>query len=471
MANQNEHDLIAEQTVLYNVLTDPEAVLEVSEILDSTEFSEPRHQIIYETIMELRNAGKSHDPVSVATELRHSGNLARAGNIAYLSQLLSPTSLASYGSDPLSAAATVKSIHQRNKLSDAAVRIQEVAQLGSGLTADQALEEAESLIFDISKNEAIGAGIQTLDSMYDDLIAKIHEAADRPDGVVGGLMTGFEDFDDITGGFRPGQFILVAARPGVGKTTLAMDFARNVAFNMERTVLFFSLEMGRMELGNKILSAEARVELRRITRGEVQQEDWMNIKEARTKMLQGKFIIDDNPQTTLSRIRSIIQRQMMKPEGLDMVIIDYLQLMSMEPSLMRLPRQEQVSVLSRGLKLTAKEFGISIIVLSQLNRKSEERTDKVPQVSDLRESGSLEQDADMVLLIYRPEVGDSNTRPGEADLIIGKHRGGETGKIPLTSLLQFSKFVPGTGQYPREEEQVGDGSGGAYHATEDEVPW
>jgi replicative DNA helicase len=255
-------------------------------------------------------------------------------------------------------------------------------------------------------------------------------------------------------------------------STLAVDFGRNAAFLAGKTVLFFSLEMGADEVTMRILSAEARVEVQKIKNGDLSEADWMSVAEAKEKLQHGTFLIDDNPKTSLSRIRSVSMRQSLKPEGLDMIIIDYLGLMEVANSGRKSDsRQNDVSELSRGIKILAKELKVPIIVLSQLNRKAEERQDGKPQVSDLRESGSLEQDADMVILIHRPEAVDENNRPGEADLIIGKHRGGPTGKIPLTSMLAFSKFVPGQGVISREPEMLSDGQSGAFEATDDEAPW
>jgi replicative DNA helicase len=253
-------------------------------------------------------------------------------------------------------------------------------------------------------------------------------------------------------------------------STLAVDFCRSAVFLAGKTVLFFSLEMSAQELTERVISAEARVELQRIRSGDLSPEEWMNVNEVEERFKTGTFLVDASPKVSLSKIRSMCLRQKMKAEGLDMIVVDYLQLMEVPAGSSKgASRQEQVSELSRGLKLLAKELQIPIIVLSQLNRNSETRTDRVPQVSDLRESGSLEQDADLILLIHRPEVGDENNRPGEADLIIGKQRSGPLGKIPLTAMLSFSKFVPGQGIIEREPEMAP--AEGAYTAGDDETPW
>lgn len=256
----------------------------------------------------------------------------------------------------------------------------------------------------------------------------------------------------ITVASPDGTFLAGDKETVTHNSTIAVDFARNASFLAGKTTLFFSLEMSEKELTTRILSAESRVESSKLKHGNLSDVDWMQIAEAREKLRRGTFIIDVNTEASLSYIRSVANKQRMKPEGLDMIIIDYLQLLQM-----RNPegRQQAVSDTSRGLKLLAKDLDVPIVVLSQLNRKVEERTNGRPMISDLRESGSLEQDADMVLMLHRPEVNTPDERPGQTDLIVAKHRGGETGIVPLTSMLQYSKFVPGTGliEISDEEEQ------------------
>lgn len=255
-------------------------------------------------------------------------------------------------------------------------------------------------------------------------------------------------------------------------STIAVDFARNAAFLAGKSVLFFSLEMAAKELVARILSAEARVATQKMKTGDLDETDWMNVREAHAKLQGSNFFIDGNPKTTISRVRSVAARQKLKPEGLDMIVIDYLQLMETSSSRKNGSRENEVSELSRNIKLLAKELDVPIIVLSQLNRKAEERAEGKPLVSDLRESGSLEQDADMVLLIHRPSASDPDNRPGQADLIIGKHRGGPMGTIPLAAMMEYSMFADGRGMVPREDEALGDGQGGAqFAATDDEAPW
>lgn len=466
-------DVLAEQAVLSNLFNEPTVVDLLSEILVPSEFFEPKNELIFQAILKLRQEGKAFDPVSLMTEMSRDDTLAAAGGPLYIYEIVSPNNIASYGNDVIGHATAVKENARRRVLTDAAEAILQAARLGSGLSAEEATILAEKTIYDITNEEAISNDVYKVADLYAPVTEEVRRAKDRPEGVMAGIPTGFPDLDKKTNGFKPGQLIFIAARPGIGKSTLAVDFCRAAAFLAEKTVLFFSLEMSKEEITERIISAEARVALQDLRSGNVTKEDWMNIDEVENKIKTGTFLVDPSPNVSLSKIRSLSVRQQMKPEGLDMIVIDYLQLMEVpKGSSKGASRQEQVSELSRGLKLLAKELQIPVIVLSQLNRSSETRVDRVPQVSDLRESGSLEQDADIVFLIHRPEAGDENNRPGETDLIIGKHRSGPTGKIPLTSMLEYSKFVQGQGIFEREEERVGDGTGtGDYTATADETPW
>lgn len=463
---------LAEKAVISSLINNPDVVGDISEILDPNEFFEPKNELIYSTIIKLYSEGRDFSAVSIYGDLEKHGNLQKAGDIPYLRELVDPSELSSMGSDPFGFALLVKEAARKRDLSDVADHIKNVAEVEVGISADEATQSAESAILKIVNGDAASDSMYMVKELLPEVIQDIKDAANRPSETASGIPSGFPDLDKKTFGFHPGQMIIIAARPAVGKSTLAVDFGRNAAFLAGKTVLFFSLEMSAKELVNRILSAEARVETEKIRSGALSEGDWMNVTEAQEKLGTGTFIIDSNPKTSLSRVRTIAMRQALRPEKLDMIIIDYLGLMEIPSSGRRNDsRQNDVSELSRGLKILAKELGVPVIVLSQLNRNAEDRADGKPKVSDLRESGSLEQDADMVILIHRPEAVDPNQRPGEADLILGKHRGGPTGIIPLTSMLEFSKFVPGQGQISREPEMLSDGESGVFATTDDEVPW
>lgn len=444
---------------------------EILELLKPEEFIEPKHELIYTVISELYVAGKNTDPVSVVAHLNHLGQLNEAGGISYIRDIIAPTSLHTVGADPLGLALIIRDEALRRDLNLAGVGISQLSLTRDGTNTDEVISESEKLIFDIVNKEQTSKHMTTVLEMLPNVIEDARTAKDRAEHAVVGIPSGFPDLDKMTNGFKPGTVIIIAARPAVGKSTLAVDFARNACFLAEKSVLFFSLEMSASELTGRILSAESRVETEKIKSGDLDENDWMNIAEATERLKKGHFHIDDQPNTSISRVRSVAQRQKLRPEGLDMIVIDYLGLMEVANSGRANNRQNDVSELSRGIKLLSKELDVPIVLLSQLNRNSEERAEGKPKVSDLRESGSLEQDADMVLLIHRPEATDENNRPGEADLIVGKHRGGKTGVIPLTSMLSYCKFVPGQGTYQREPEHLSDGQSGVFATTEDEAPW
>jgi len=269
-------------------------------------------------------------------------------------------------------------------------------------------------------------------------VNEIDANANRPDGVYG-VPTDFIEFDELTGGLHPGQMIVIAARPGVGKSTLALDFARSAAIHHNQCTVFFSLEMSRTELAMRILSAEGTISMSRLKKGDLDQDGWTQLANLQGKINGAPLFIDDSPNMTLMEIRAKCRRLKQRHE-LKMVVLDYLQLMSSGKKVES--RQQEVSEFSRSLKLLAKELEVPVIALSQLNRGSEQRTDKRPMISDLRESGSIEQDADMVILLHREDMYNPDTdRVGEADMMIAKHRGGPTRTIPLAFSGKYSRFA------------------------------
>jgi replicative DNA helicase len=468
MSDKIAKDVLAEQGLIVGLFAEPSLLDTISERLRPSDFFEPKHEVIYSEMLKLREQGKNFDPISLAASLKKSGILNTIGGITYLKEMVDPTNITQYASDPIGYSEVIIEHSRLRKLRNAAQTILEVSEAGKNLSADDATAIAEREIFNIVNDASAQTDIYNVTELYEPALEEAREAATRPEGVMGGIPSGFPDFDRMTNGFHPGQMVIIAARPGVGKSTLAVDFARAASFLAGKTVLFFSLEMSKEELMQRILAAEARIELQKIRSGELDEREWMDLRAAKSKIAKGNFLIDATPRVNISRIRSMAMRQMQRPEGLDMIVIDYLGLMETTSIRKSDSRQNEISELSRSIKLMAKELQVPIITLSQLNRNSEARLDRVPQVSDLRESGSLEQDADMVLLIHRPEVGDENNRPGEADLIIGKQRSGPQGKVPLTSMLAFSKFVPGQGLIKRESTMMAEDG---YSATDDETPW
>ena len=264
------------------------------------------------------------------------------------------------------------------------------------------------------------------------------EAIASRGGRLAGVPTGFAELDELTNGLHPGQMIIVAARPAIGKSTLALDFARSAAIRNNLTTAVFSLEMSASEIMTRLLSAEAGLKLHSLRTGKLTDDDWERLSKVTSRIENAPLYIDDSPNLTMMEIRAKARR-MKQRYDLKLVIIDYLQLMSSGRKVES--RQVEVSEFSRQIKLLAKELGIPVIAISQLNRASEQRTDKRPLLSDLRESGSLEQDADMVILLHREDAYNKDDRPGEADLIVAKHRNGETRTVTTAFQGHYSRFV------------------------------
>lgn len=660
-------DVYAEQGLLAGIIDDPTLVDDVAKIVSAQDFCEPRHESIFEAISLLRNKGAHIDIITVGNELRTQGNLTKVGGVEYLSTLTDPEAPFAADADPISYAVIVSDESRRRHLERIGKDIIKSSRADSGMPVDDAIAHSESLVralLDVSGSKE-AAPIGTL---FDDAMARLEHRASIPGGSVQGIPTGFIDLDAVTTGFHPGQFVILAARPAIGKalavetpvqtptgpraigelevgdviyswdstlthvtavtetmtdetcyqivyeggeliadanhefpvvvthqerqfkvvvtvqqmvqliesghslafplhspsmesdvpfdsmdvlrvahsvfsgnpgprttgltravimylfdgqaslnagptvanevydmalsvglgvtrngsiltltgrstrpislitqvesvpvrcievehedhlylcndwivshnSTLALDFARAAALKADKSVIMFSLEMSRDELMDRLFSAEANVGLQQIRKGELTQADWDAIKEVAQRCQDANLVFDDTPNVTVEHIRAVASRQLANPEGLDLVIIDYLQLMRSAQKAES--RQQEVSEFSRNLKLLAKELGVPIIALSQLNRGSENRSDKTPQMSDLRESGSLEQDADIIFLLHRPSTEAANA--DRTTLIVAKNRNGPTDAITLAPLLAYSKFANGTGMYPTDE--------------------
>ncbi|MBD7958498.1 replicative DNA helicase [Microbacterium sp. Sa4CUA7] len=426
------HDILAEQSALGGMLLSKDAVADVIETLRGADFYVPKHELIFEAILSLYSHGEPTDVVAVTDELIKSGELQRAGGADYLHSLTSivPTAAnAGYYASIVSERALLR------RLVEAGTRIVQMGYSGQG-EAVELVNNAQAEIYAVTGAEAAEDYVP-LETAVTSAIDEI-EAARGRDGSMTGIPTGFAQLDELTNGLHGGQMIVVAARPAMGKSTLALDFARAAAIKHNMPTIFFSLEMGRSEIAMRLMSAEGAVPLQNMRKGTLDSRDWTTIAATRGRINDAPLYIDDSPNMTLVEIRAKCRR-LKQRVGLKMVIIDYLQLMTSGKKVES--RQQEVSEFSRALKLLAKELQVPVIALSQLNRGSEQRTDKRPQVSDLRESGSIEQDADMVMLLHRDSVYDKDTRPGEADLIVAKHRNGPTATIEIAFQGHFSRFT------------------------------
>ncbi|HJA03730.1 MAG TPA: replicative DNA helicase [Candidatus Microbacterium stercoravium] len=425
------HDLLSEQSTLGGMLLSKDAVADVVEGLRGNDFYIPKHEVIFEAILTLYSHGEPTDVIAVTDELMKAGDLQRAGGVDYLHSL---TSIVPTAANAGYYASIVQERALLRRLVDAGTRIVQMGFDGEG-EATELVNQAQAEVYAVTGQEnsedyvpleiAIGAAVEEI------------EMAKGRDGEMTGVPTGFKELDDLTNGLHAGQMIVVAARPAMGKSTLALDFARASAIKHNQPAIFFSLEMGKTEIAMRLLSAEGQIPLQKLRKGDLDSRDWTTLASTRGRINDAPLYVDDSPNMTLVEIRAKCRR-LKQRVGLRMIIIDYLQLMTSGKRVES--RQQEVSEFSRALKLMAKELQVPVIALSQLNRGSEQRQDKRPMVSDLRESGSIEQDADMVILLHRDEVYDKQSRPGEADLIVAKHRNGPTADIPVAFQGHYSRF-------------------------------
>lgn len=427
------HDLLAEQSTLGGMMLSKDAVADVVEVLRGHDFYVPKHSVIFDAVLGLYSHGEPVDVISVTDELIKNGDLQRAGGADYLHTLTStvPTAAnAGYYAEIVAERALLR------RLVDAGTKIVQLGYAGTG-EAVEIVNQAQAEIYGVT-GSVESEDYVALNVALDSAVAEI-EAAGHNGGTMTGIPTGFSEFDELTNGLHPGQMIIVAARPAMGKSTLALDFARAAAIHNNKPTIFFSLEMGKAEIAMRLMSAEASVPLQKLRKGTVDNNDWRTLASVTGRINSAPLYIDDSPNMTLVEIRAKCRR-LKQRVGLEMVVIDYLQLMTSGKKVES--RQQEVSEFSRALKLMAKELQVPVVALAQLNRGPEQRTDKKPQMSDLRESGSIEQDADLVVLLHREAAYEADSpRAGEADLIVAKHRNGATKTITVAFHGHFSRFV------------------------------
>lgn len=429
-------DTAAEQAVLGSLLQSPDTVADVSEMLVAADFYKPAHETIYRAVLQLAAAGEPVDPITVSSKLDRSGDLARVGGPGYVQGLVNAASVATSAAYYAEIIADKASLR---RLVTAGTRIAQLAQAGQGDVAEicdeagrefhEAIRLAETSTEAVPLKHRAQAIVDSLDA----------EARGK---TVPGIPTGVSDLDSLLGGgLKPGQMVIVAGRPAMGKSTLAVDFARRATIKRNHTAVIFSLEMGREQLERRITSATGRVPLHRLTQpSRLTEADWVRIATATDRFADANLFIDDSSSLTVTQIRARARR-IQQRHGLDLIVIDYLQLL--QSGLGRVEsRQVEVSLMSRSIKLLAKELGVPVVVLCQLNRGPEQRTDKKPVLSDLRESGSLEQDADIVILVHREDAYDPESpRAGEADLIVAKNRDGHTPIITVAFQGHYARFT------------------------------
>ncbi len=427
------HNIEAEQSVLGSMLLDKEAVAAATEVLRGDDFYVEAHKEIYEAILDIYDSGTPVDLVTVVEALRQRGTLEAVGGGAYISDLsmaVPSTANVRY---------YIKIVEEKSILRRLIAASNEIIRdsYEAAEDLDLIIDSAEKKIFDISqrKNARTFEHIKTI---LLETYNKIEELT-KTKGKTVGLETGFTDFDMRTSGLQPSDLILVAARPSMGKSSFAVNIAQYAAVRNKVPVAIFSLEMSRDQLVQRMLSSEANVELQKIRTGNLNEDDWMKLVQAAEPLSQAPIFIDDTPGISAMEIRSKARRLKME-HGLGLIVIDYLQLMSGRGKAES--RQQEVSEISRSLKALARELDVPVIALSQLSRAPESRTDHRPMLSDLRESGAIEQDADLVVFLYRDEYyNPETTKKNIAEAIIAKQRNGPTGAVELVWLGQFTKFA------------------------------
>lgn len=425
----------AEQAVLGAMLIKKEAIAEVSQLLKPSDFYREAHRIVYETMLELFNRNEAVDLITVTEQLRKNDSLEKAGGIAFVTSLANAVPTAA---NVEYHARIVEEKAQLRNLINSATEIAGMAYEANDDIAD-VMDKSEKMILEVAARQNGGAFIPIKEILMD-TFSKIEKLYESKGGLTG-LPSGFKDLDKLTSGLQPSDLILVAARPSMGKTAFTLNIATHVAVHENKSVAFFSLEMSKEQLVQRMLCSEGGIDSQRLRVGELEENDWEKLINAADQLSRAPIYIDDTAGITVMELRSKARR--LKAEhDLQLIVIDYLQLMQGRSSKNSDNRQQEISEISRSLKALARELNVPVIALSQLSRSVESRQVKKPMLSDLRESGSLEQDADIVMFLYREDYYDPETENKNiTDVIIAKHRNGPVDTIQLFFHKQFTKFA------------------------------
>ncbi|ROR35171.1 replicative DNA helicase [Inmirania thermothiophila] len=431
------HSVEAEQSLLGALMVDNRAWDEVADRVGPDDFYRREHRLVYEAIQALAEAGEPFDAVTVSDRLRERGELEAVGGLAYLAALVEGTPTAA---NVRAYAQIVRDRSVLRQLIHVGTRIADAGFNPEGRDTRELLDYAERLVFEIAEQGSrIQAGFTPLKDLLTAAVERIERLYEEGSAITG-VATGFADFDELTSGLQPSDLVVVAGRPSMGKTTFALNIAEHVAIKGGRPVAVFSMEMPGEQLALRLMSSLGRVNQQRVRTGRLEDEDWPRITSAVTLLAQAPIYIDDTPALSPTELRARARRlQRQFDGGLGLVVVDYLQLMQVPGGSEN--RATEISEISRSLKALAKELHVPVIALSQLNRNLEQRPNKRPVMSDLRESGSIEQDADLVVFIYRDEVyNPESPDKGTAEIIVAKQRNGPTGTVRLTFLGQYTRF-------------------------------
>jgi replicative DNA helicase len=426
------HSIDAEESVLGGVLLSADAANVALEVLHADDFYKPAHQRIFDVIQQLFDANEPIDAVTVSEGLRRDGSLDRMGGIEFLTRLI----------DTVPSTSNVEyyaSIVEEHSLRRRLMKVGGDIGVIAGITSEpieDVVDRAEQAVFAVAEKQ-VGDGLQAIDDLLGPAIEQAEELQ-RNGSEITGVSTGFRDLDRKLAGLHPTNLVVIAARPGMGKSSLALNIAQNVALE-DHTVAIFSMEMSREEIVTRMLCSKGRIDSQKLRTGRLTEADFTKLSNAASALYKQNIYVDDSPGMTVTEIRAKCRRLRRRP-GLDLVVIDYLQLMNGSG---QENRQQEIAAISRSLKDLARELHVPVIALSQLNRGVESREDKRPRLGDLRESGAVEQDADVVMFIYRDEYyfPEKVESKGVAEVVISKHRQGGVGKVDMTFLPEFTLFA------------------------------
>ncbi|MEJ2127439.1 MAG: replicative DNA helicase [Woeseiaceae bacterium] len=429
------HSIEAEQSLLGGLMLDHKSWDKIADVVSASDFYRKDHRLIFGAIADLAEDANPCDVVTVSEWLDNRGELDAAGGLEYLASLANETPGAA------NARSYAKILRERSMLRaliTAGNEISGAAFATDGRTAAEIVDEAEQLVFQIAESGSRGrSGFKALKHILPEAVDRI-DVLHQSDGDITGIPSGYTEFDKLTAGLQGGDLIIVAGRPSMGKTTFAVNIAENAAIGAKVPTAIFSMEMPSQQLAFRMISSLGRVDQTHLRTGKFPDEDWSRINTAVQLMSEAPIFIDDTPGLSPTEIRARARR-LQREHGLGLIVVDYLQLMAVPGN--KENRATEISEISRSLKALAKELSLPVIALSQLNRSVEQRTDKRPVMSDLRESGAIEQDADLIVFIYREEVYNQDTpRKGVADISIAKQRNGPIGDFPLTFVGRYTKF-------------------------------
>jgi len=443
------HSIEAEQSVLGGLMLDNNAWDVVSEVCLEQHFYTGGHRMMFRTMQKLIDQGRPIDVVTLSEELDRTGELERAGGLEYLVDLArntpSTSNIRAYSEIVRDRALLRQMISVSTEISDSSF-------FPDGRSADEVLNEAESKIFQIAENRPNQSGPQSVNPLLKAAVERIDELFTNGDALTG-LNTGFDDLNERTGGLQPSDLIIVAARPSMGKTTFAMNLVENALMGDDKPVLVFSLEMPAAQLMTRMLSSLGRINQTRVRNGQLEDDDWPKLTAAVNMLKNKPLYIDDQPGISPNEMRTRARRIVREHGEIGMIMVDYLQLMQIKTGKSE-GRTAEISEISRSLKALAKEMSCPVVALSQLNRSLEQRPNKRPVNSDLRESGAIEQDADVIMFIYRDEVyNEDSPEKGVAEIIIGKQRNGPIGTTRLAFIGKYTRFenLAHSYDYPPDE--------------------